>query len=383
MKTKKKQKAILAVSSVVAMLSLAVMTALSIGINTTVNEIAVANDEKTAGIILTSANMENNALVSVPVMYYDQVQDACVNIYDMSQREALEKRQFEWKKCGYYDSKLETGMVEYNLGSDYLPVAIGGSELSNRGVNNEGILRWFNEVDGLSQSYSGTISLVYDAESGVFEFGEDKFYPLNGVTVANDESVDRDGNNHLFTMNLGAPFRVLKDGKEEFTITADDDTWVFVNNKLVLDMGGIHDATTGVFKVNENGEIYSSVNNVDFAFSGVKLEDNSAIIRVFHADRDSETSVFKVKFDGMVLNITNTSGTRYGSGAELAYDPADPSYVAPLGESIMVNPDSRQMLVVKIVTQIVSVGGFGVLLIVAISVAWRYLHRDRSQEELN
>ena len=372
----KKQIAIVALSSVITVLSVVAMVMLSVGMSETVEELALQNVEVTADAVLTAANVNDTTIVSVPVIYYDQAADACVDMYDASRLGELKARQFEWKNCGYYEDGLETGIVADELDGRYLPVALGGRALSNRGVVGDNFARWFNAIDGTNVVYDGTINLVYSAEQETFEYGSEAFYPLNG-----NGDIAKDGNNHLFTMNLGAPFRVLKNGKEEFTIMADDDTWVFVNGRLVLDMGGIHDATTGVFRVNKEGEVYASVDGIDFAYSGVKLEDDSAIIRVFHADRDSKDSVFRVRFAGMALNITNTSAAKRDNGAELAYDPADPSYVAPLGESLVVEPSSKNTLATKIMVQVAAIGGLGVLTIVAISVGWRYLRRGRNRAE--
>ena len=73
-------------------------------------------------------------------------------------------------------------------------------------------------------------------------------------------------------MSLSLPVEVHADKKETFTISADDDTWVFINGKIVLDMGGIHEATTGTFNINESGEIYSGSSINDLSYSGIKLE---------------------------------------------------------------------------------------------------------------
>ena len=79
-------------------------------------------------------------------------------------------------------------------------------------------------------------------------------------------------------------------------------------------------------------------------------------------------------------NILNTTLAKNGS-VEVAYDPADPSYVAPLGESMTVKPDRSRSLTTAIAIQMMLVCGLGVLLVVFISVAYRYLRRDHSQAE--
>ena len=121
--------------------------------------------------------------------------------------------------------------------------------------------------------------------------------------------------------------------------------FVFVGNKLVIDMGGVHDAKTGVFQISENGDIYSSVDGLDLAYSGVSIDaQNGAIVRIFHADRDSSESVFTVKFSGMNLSVVDTKVAKDGSDEiTVAYDPTNPSYV---GESVVFKPSGTKGLII-------------------------------------
>jgi len=345
----------------------------------TAQEISATKEDNKVDVILASANINNSTNVSVPILYYDQEKDACLDIYNISMNEAVSNRQFEWSDCGYYNSEVEAGMVSSKLDDQYLPVATGGSLLENRGVNGENFKRWFNQVEGKSKSYAGTMNLSYNSETGSFEYKNDSYYPLDDITMKSDEFGNK-AHNHLFTLNLGVPFQALLNGGEKFVISADDDTWVFVGDTLVLDMGGVHDTISGDFIINEDGEIYSSVNGEDLAFTGVKLKSGeNSIVRIFHADRNGISSEFNLDFANMLLNITNTSIASEDGGVEVAYDPTNPSYIAPLGESLTVRPDNRKALMTMMVSQIVAMGALGSVIVMTISVAWRRSRRDRNQ----
>ena len=375
----KKQNTGLIISLSILGLAVLAMIGLVGGVNGAVDDLEVALNENTANAILASAEVKNDTVVSVPILYYDQVMDECVNLYD-GDTTAIRARQFEWDTCGYHESKLETGLVGAELDAEFLPVGVGGELLSNSGLSGDSFSRWFKSVEGKSKSYASVLSLTYDDRIASFGYRSEDFYPLDEIDLAADESVNSDGHNHLFTLSLGVPFRVLADGREEFSIEADDDTWVFVGNSLVIDMGGVHDAMMGRFRINEVGEVYAAVGNIEFAYTGVTLnEGEGAIVRIFHADRNSKSSLFGVRMTNMVPNVMNTTLAKSEGSVEVAYDPANPSYVAPLGESLAVGPDNRQSLMAMIVIQVVALGAMGALVVVSISVAYRYSRRDRNQ----
>ncbi len=375
----KKQKIGQIISISILALTVVAMGVVLGGFIGTAQEISATKEDNKVDVILASANINNSTNVSVPILYYDQEKDACLDIYNISMNEAVSNRQFEWSDCGYYNSEVEAGMVSSKLDDQYLPVATGGSLLENRGVNSENFKRWFNQVEGKSKSYAGTMNLSYNSETGSFEYKSENYYPLDDITMKSDEFGNK-AHNHLFTLNLGVPFQALLNGGEKFVISADDDTWVFVGDTLVLDMGGVHDTISGNFIINEDGEVYASVNGEDLAFTGVKLKSGeSSIVRIFHADRNGISSEFNLDFVNMLLNITNTSIASENGGVEVAYDPTNPSYIAPLGESLTVRPDNRKALMTMMVSQIVAMGALGSVIVMTISVAWRRSRRDRNQ----
>ena len=338
-----------------------------VGFSNTVSDISGEVISKTPDAILASAGVIDKSEISLPVIYYDQRADECVNLYDTNLRHVLFSRQFEWSSCEYNNKQIEKGLVEYELDKDYLPVGVAGRMTSNRGVSDN--KRWFSEVEGKSKSYAGMLKMSYHSNGAEFLFVKDDFYPLDEAEFSNGDFVNKDGHNHLFTMNFALPFMVLRSGDERFEIAADDDTFVFLGNKLVIDMGGIHDVTNGRFEIRDNGEVYAGVNDEEMAFTGVTLEkDTGSIVRIFHADRDAASSSLRLQFNDMKLNIENTevaAGSK-DMGLQVAYDPSDPSYVAPLGRSMVVRPDATKGNIVLATVEGALVVIFAVLLMFAI-----------------
>ena len=354
--------------ALVMILSGVAMVMIGSNLPSTAESLALELTRNPAEAILTSANVGDGTVVAIPVTYYAQQPDECVNMYDLEMRDALKARQFEWSNCGYYETDAESGLVDYDLDENHLPVATGGVEFANRGIKGDNFRRWFNAVDGKNEVHTGTLSLAYNEETTGFEFGSDEFYPLSSIGTGVDTS--------LFTMNFGIPIRVMKSGDESFTIVADDDTWVFVDDKLVLDMGGIHEPVSGFFKINKSGEIYAAVDEVSLAYTGVLVDDN-AVVRVFHANRDSANSVMRMKFANVVLSIMNNSGLATNDeGVQLAYDPNDSAYAMPLGESLSVKSGDAKAFMVTLVIQVVALGAFATIMAVAILAVWRYWRRD-------
>lgn len=69
-----------------------------------------------------------------------------------------------------------------------------------------------------------------------FEFSDQEFFPINGQLLANPEYPSL--NNGEFTYE--ARFDFVYRGGEFFALSSDDDSWLFLNRGLAIDLGGLH-----------------------------------------------------------------------------------------------------------------------------------------------
>ncbi len=91
----------------------------------------------------------------------------------------------------------------------------------------------------INMTTSYALSLGPDAStSTTYTFLDPAFFPIDNRLLGNQGRP----HNYDFTLELEANFQYM--GGETFSFGSDDDSWVFVNRRLAVDLGGIHPATT-------------------------------------------------------------------------------------------------------------------------------------------
>jgi fibro-slime domain-containing protein len=174
-----------------------------------------------------------------------------------------------------YQSDGELGLLEDELDADGRPVLSAGSHqtVTSRASFEE----WYVDTPGVNQPFEIRVDL--EQVDGVGVFGSDAFFPLDDVGWG-QEGLPR---NYGFTTELHARF--MYDGAGSFTFRGDDDLWVFIDGKLVIDLGGVHVLQTATLNLADEAE-------------ELGLEEGEVYtVDLFHAERHSLESTFEVTTD--------------------------------------------------------------------------------------
>ncbi len=140
---------------------------------------------------------------------------------------------------------LDPGIVLPDLGTDDKPVyASDASTPTTHGASY--FDEWYRDTSGPSSgpdagpvNETTTISLSLTPwvnDPSTVAYDNDSFFPIDGQLFGNEGP-----HNYYFTLSLVATFRYT--GGETFRFSSDDDSWVFLNRKLAVDLGGVHPAT--------------------------------------------------------------------------------------------------------------------------------------------
>ncbi len=229
------------------------------------------------------------AIAKVPVTYYDYHSDRS-------------NPEFEQPNCG--GAGVTTGMVQNLLDGQRKPVLLSNLELNkyigswfkawapgvhtypryqynwslrsgqydgneftrcpNTPLNPDGSTGAANDTSFINIVIQDSLSLTHIG-NGMYQYINDNFFPLDGRGFGNEWNEKGSNHNFSFTMEIKSTFTKMPG--QVFYFSGDDDVWVFINNKLVMDLGGIHLKATQSLNVDTiGGLITGNTYNFDFFY---------------------------------------------------------------------------------------------------------------------
>ena len=305
---------------------------------------------------------------------FNQATDTAIGIDKITGRNSESKKK-QARQNGFYfindnNEKWAAGQVnQCNPGDGNNNVLVQGivkNTLDSKGniqfnYKNAGVFASpETNINGRDVYQNVQFPFVYDSTTGYYEFNSDTNHvhsgKLDGETLnlySGSQTINKQGtffpfNNdndssadYHFGMNMSVPFYMNEDGKDQnnnnmkFEFSGDDDVWVFINGKLVLDIGGIHaaiggsiDFATGEVKYTfgnggtvyamqgkdeQKQEIQNKTYNLyrSFGITRAELASGENNLQIFYLERGAGKSNCKIKFNLQqkdTLQVSKTLG---------------------------------------------------------------------------
>jgi fibro-slime domain-containing protein len=202
--------------------------------------------------------------------------------------------------AGMVKAALENGKPKLADASGF--VAASGLRHVQSGASFD---QWWNDAPEVNKTITRKVMVVKRSNT-LDAIGSDSvWFPIDEMGHGNVDLVGDDMaqalpaqkeedllHNHLFTAEMHAEFFYEK-GKNQIVITeSDDDSWVFINNKLAADNGGLH------------GFSPASA-NLDSMATELGLESGKSYpISFFYADREMSGALLRVSFNFKLTKCT-------------------------------------------------------------------------------
>ena len=294
-------------------------------------------DNKRAGIYL----LDIIDLDTTPLNVLDERNNVATKPYDEGVNAGHQIKILGWGASNSGDKNGINDYTEYNPTQGIVQNQLQGgypSLKAGNGVNAESLNYLFDGSGSNTQLYSVN-KLFKETASGYFEFDSDhNFATLNpdgsgigneftvySTTFAQDKhaempigffpfmpydkneakgSVNMNKNlEHHFAMHMESNFVIPATGKDAdgndivFEFSGDDDMWVFIDDQLVLDIGGVHQPVSGSINFRSGNVTVQNGANGSLPSGFIKNDEQNHTMKIFYMERGGCDSNCKITFN--------------------------------------------------------------------------------------
>ena len=186
----------------------------------------------------------------------------------------------------------DRGIVQTQLGADGTPVYAHGANPTATVHGEAGFNQWFHDTPSVNLSAPLSITLN-EISPGIFSYQNTAFFPIDNQLGGNQGAA----HNYSFTYQIHTTFTY--EPGQNFGFTGDDDVWVFINDLLAVDLGGVHGAESASVNLDTLGLTAGNTYDFDFFFaerhtSASNMEITTSIPLVANAPEGGSTLLYLI-----------------------------------------------------------------------------------------
>jgi fibro-slime domain-containing protein len=198
--------------------------------------------------------------------------------------EPFVKNGFPNRMPGKMDNNvIEAGIVGMTLGDDKKPIYMlndGSTSLTTTGKTN--FDTWFHDTPNINMGKELSLQFTLDPADPTmktykFDSAPNGFFPIDNQLLSPTLPAEGQAHNFSFTFELHTLFTYAQGQK--FNFRGDDDVWAFIDKKLVVDLGGIHDAFTKNVDLDTLGLVVGQTYPLDFFFAERHIGASDFLVR--------------------------------------------------------------------------------------------------------